>query len=182
MLGRSRSLKRRRGYSVDKGSFPALWFIGFIMYLVIVGRITLYDVVIGAVTGLIASMVFATITIKNPYKPLSFKRIFIGLAYIIYYLFVIEPKQHINVAKMIIGVKKIYPGIVAIHYDYKSDYATVAAANSITNTPGTVVVDIDPEKKTYYVHWLEAYTRIEEEAWRRILGSYDEWIKRIFEG
>ncbi len=165
-----------------QGSFIVVWFTGFILYLIYVSRITLYDIIIGLVTGFTSALVVSDLLVSKPGKVLSIKRILKGFLFIIYYLFVIEPKCHLNVSAMILGLKKYKPDIVSVPYDYSSEYSIAAAANSITNTPGTVVVDVDEENKIYYVHWLEAYTREPNTIRKVILGSYDEWIKEIFEG
>jgi len=36
----------------------------------------------------------------------------------------------------------------------RSDFALVTLANSITLTPGTITIDVDPEKGRYTVHAL----------------------------
>jgi len=160
----------------------AIWIAGLAVYLAIVGRITLYDFVVGSLISLIAGLIFGTKIIENPGKIFSPRRIFYAIAYMVYYLFVVEPICHFKVATMILGIRKYKPGIVVIDYDYKSEYAVAAIANSITNTPGTVVVDIDPAKKKYYVHWLEAYSLDPMKAWHEIVSQFDKWIKQVFEG
>jgi len=160
----------------------AIWIAGLVIYLVMVGRFTLYDLAIGSLVSLIAGLLIGVEIIEKPGKIFSLKRIFYGIAYILYYLFIIEPICHFKVTAMILGLRKYKPGIVVIDYDYKSDYAITAIANSITNTPGTVVVDIDPSEKKYYVHWLEAYSLDPMKAWREIVSKFDKWIREIFEG
>lgn len=155
---------------------------GIVIYFVIVARFTLYDITASIVISLIASVIVGELVAENPWKMLSPRRICFAVAYIIYYLFVIEPRCHLNVAAMILGLKPYKPDIVPVPYSYETDYGVAAAANSITNTPGTLVVDIDPDEKIMQVHWMEAVTRDPVETYRRILGIFDKWIKRIFEG
>jgi multicomponent Na+:H+ antiporter subunit E len=46
------------------------------------------------------------------------------------------------------------PLFVRIPYTTKTDFGTALYANSITLTPGTVTVDIDPEKHEMIIHCL----------------------------
>ncbi len=157
------------------------WISSIFLYSIIVGRFTLYDLMVSIIVASIVTLLLGSETLSSTLKPLSPARWFYALAYIIYYLFYIELKNHLNLALMIIGAKKYVPAIVELDYDYSSEYAVVAAANSITNTPGTIVVDLDQENKKYYIHYMEATTRDKEILFRRILSPFDKWIKRIFE-
>jgi multicomponent Na+:H+ antiporter subunit E len=50
--------------------------------------------------------------------------------------------------------RPIDPCLVRVPYTTKTDLGTVIYANSITLTPGTVTIDIDPQKKEFLVHCL----------------------------
>jgi len=161
--------------------FIPVWIAGLIIYLVIVARITLYDILVGLAASLVAALIVGGETVSKPSKIFSPKRILYGLAYILYYLFVIEPKCHIRVAKMILGLEKPRPGLVWIPYKYSSDYSVAGLADSITNTPGTLVVDIDEEKNRMLVHWLDHKCVSTDKAWREIASGFDKWIRKVFE-
>ncbi len=155
---------------------------GIAVYFIMVARFTIYDLIASIIISLIASVIVGDLVAEKPWKIVSPKRICSAIAYILYYLFVIEPRCHLNVAAMILGLKPYKPDIVPVPYSYGTDYAVAAAANSITNTPGTLVVDIDPDERIMHVHWMEAVTKDPVETHRRILRVFDKWIKRIFEG
>lgn len=159
-----------------------VWLAGFILYFVIVPRVTTFDFFVAFLASLTASLVFAEVCVSKPSKLFSLKRLFSGLAFILYYLFYIEIKAHLEVCAMIFNPKTIRPAIVKIPFDYLSEYSIAAAANFITNTPGTLTVDVDEENRIYYVHWLRAITYEPKEAWRFILAPFDRWVKRMFEG
>ncbi len=160
----------------------SLWVLGVLVYFVMVARFTLYDLMVACTVSLIAAVVAGKGVVEKPSKLFSIKRWFYAIAYMVYYLFIVEPRCHLRVASMILGLRDYYPGIVEVSYDYETDYAVTAVANSITNTPGTVVVDLDTSRKTYLVHWLEAYRREPRVVWEEIVYPFDKWIKRIFEG
>lgn len=48
----------------------------------------------------------------------------------------------------------IDPCVVTIPYTTQSDLGTALYANSITLTPGTVTIDVDPERRTMTIHCL----------------------------
>jgi multicomponent Na+:H+ antiporter subunit E len=53
---------------------------------------------------------------------------------------VITPKHH------------MHPAIIAVDLDTVSDLQTTVLANFITLTPGTLSLDVSPDRKTLYVH------------------------------
>ncbi len=164
-----------------RARYIAVWLAGIFIYFLIVARITLFDLVVAPIISMVAALIMGGEVVKKPYKAFSPKRWLYGLAYMLYYLLIVEPTCHLRVASMVLGLRDYRPDIVEVSFDYRTDYAIAATANSITNTPGTIVVDIDPRNKKYYVHWLEAYTRDPRVAREKIISVFDKWIKRIFE-
>jgi multicomponent Na+:H+ antiporter subunit E len=53
---------------------------------------------------------------------------------------VITPKHHMR------------PAIIAVPLDTRTDFQTTILANFITLTPGTLSLDVAPDRKTLYVH------------------------------
>jgi len=68
-----------------------------------------------------------------------------------------------------------------VPYGVNSEYSIVSIANSITNTPGTVVVDIDEDRKFFYVHWIDAQAFDDQEARRTVSEVFEKELSRIFE-
>ena len=59
----------------------------------------------------------------------------------------------VDVAKRILGILPIDPRIVEFDTPMlKSDFAMLAFATSVTLTPGTVTILVDPEKRRYTCH------------------------------
>ena len=115
-------------------------------------------------------------------KILDPKRIYYLVRYFIKYMFIIEPRAHIDVIKRIISPHMpINPGIVAIPYGVKTDYAILTIANSITNTPGTVTVDVDRDSKLLFVHWIDVKAVEPEECRRIISREFEENAEKIFD-
>ncbi len=165
---------------------PLSWFVvtvlAFIAYIVFTGSVTPYDIVTGLAVSLVVGGLFATVTVENPSKVFNPARWAYLIAYALYYFFVAEVKSHLDVMYRILHPKMpVRPGIVRVPYDVETDYAVTAVANSITNTPGTVVVDIKPEKKTFYVHWINVETTDPYEARKKISLAFEQYAKKVFD-
>lgn len=57
------------------------------------------------------------------------------------------------------------PGVIAVPLDVKTDAEIVLLANLITLTPGTLSLDLSPDRKTLYVHVM--YIDEDDEQARR---------------
>jgi multicomponent Na+:H+ antiporter subunit E len=55
----------------------------------------------------------------------------------------------------IMPLSRIRPGIVAVPLEPMSDAAVTLLANLITLTPGTLSVELSPDRRTLYVHAME---------------------------
>ncbi len=154
----------------------------FIVYIVFTGAITPYDIITGVLVSIVIGIITANIVISNPYKPFDPRRWAHTIVYTLYYFFVAEVKAHIDVIKRILSPKMpINPGIVKIPIRVNSDYAITAVANSITNTPGTVVVEIDENGKYFYVHWIDVKRIDEEGAYRSISYIFEKYASKVFD-
>ena len=76
-------------------------------------------------------------------------------------------------------VSSLSPGIVAVPLDLKSDAGITVLANLITLTPGTLSLDVSPDRTTLYVHAL----RVEDlDAFRReVKEGFERRVKEVFE-
>ncbi|MFV3129317.1 Na+/H+ antiporter subunit E [Niveispirillum sp. KHB5.9] len=85
-----------------------------------------------------------------------FRRLWGGSAYALWLakeIFVSSWK----VAKAVLGMgDPIRPAIIAIPLDAKSDFEITLFACSITLTPGTLTLDIAPDRRTLYIHAMFA--------------------------
>ena len=58
----------------------------------------------------------------------------------------------IDVTKRVFGMLEIDPQVIEFDTTLRSDFALVTFANSITLTPGTITIDVEPERGKYLVH------------------------------
>jgi multicomponent Na+:H+ antiporter subunit E len=73
---------------------------------------------------------------------------------------------------------RIRPAIVEIKTDLKSPMGRLALANTITLTPGTLVVDIKDD--SLFVHWINISTTDPVEATEAISGRFEKYLKVIY--
>jgi len=162
-------------------SIPAA-ILSFIIYLLYTGSIGLFDFITGAVVAIIIGLLTGSIVVKNPGKTLSIRRYILMIIYVIWYFLVAETRAHLDVIKRALHPKMpLNPAIIKVPYNVNTDYAMVLIANSITNTPGTVVVDLDYDNKHFFVHWIDAKTSDPLKARKIISSKFEEFAKKIFD-
>lgn len=99
---------------------------------------------------------------------------FIGLAWI----FLVElVKANIAVFRQVAKPTVNPPsGIVAYPLEVKSDWGITVLANLITLTPGTISMEVSPDRKTLYIHALEA-----DDPQSVVEGIKEAFEKRVLE-
>lgn len=157
---------------------PSVFLLVFAIYIVFTGSASLYDLFTGLVVAAVASVAVGEYVVKSERKALDPRRWFFAALYFLKYTFVIEAKAHWDVIK-ILFTGKYRPGIVRVPIDVKSSYAKLLVVSSITNTPGTVVVDA--RDKYLYVNWINVVSESPEEARKHISLEFEEYARKIFE-
>ncbi|ANF22470.1 Na+/H+ antiporter subunit E [Thermococcus piezophilus] len=160
-----------------RGVIPTA-LLAFITYILFTGSATPYDLATGAIIAIAVGLLMGKFLVKNDAKALNPVRWLWAVIYFLWYMLVAETKAHLDVMARILS-GKYEPGIVRAPINVKTDYAKTLVANSITNTPGTVVVDMD--EKYLYVNWIDTSTEDPEEARSEISADFEKFTKRIFE-
>lgn len=76
-------------------------------------------------------------------------------------------------------VSSLSPGIVAVPLDVKSDAGITVLANLITVTPGSLCIDVSPDRRTLYIHALHVE---DPDAFRReVKDGFEKRVKEVFE-
>ncbi len=159
-----------------------LMLLSFIVYIVFTGSVRLYDIVTGVIVAAVIGLITANVVVSNPLKAYSISRLRWLIQYVFHYFLVSEVKAHLDVIKRALSPRMpINPGIVRVPYRVVSDYAEALVACSITNTPGTVVVDLDKDKRMFYVHWIDVKTVDPEKARLEISSLFEKYAKNIFD-
>ena len=142
------------------------------------------EVVAGLVLSFIVSMIaghFLITTEKS--KPLHL-RIFSSVKY--FFVFLLElMKANIHVAYIVLHpMLPIKPGIVKVKTNLSKDSARTMLCNSITLTPGTMTVDINPDTNEIYIHWIDVVSKDPhdcEENTKNISLVFEKLLMEVFE-
>lgn len=152
-----------------------------IVYIVYTASYNWLEALLGFAVGLFAAYMFLSDMVTDVSK-LSLRRALWAIYYLLKYFTVVELKAHLGLVKIVLSRRPVYrPAIVKVPFNYSSKYTVVAVANSITNTPGTVVVDVDEDEKAYFVHWINAVAESREEARKAIVGDFEKELVNVFE-
>ena len=151
----------------------------FIVYMLMVGKITHDEIIVGSIVALLISITYPSITGDRTFKWFNPKRYLYLLIYIPVFLWEMI-KSNFDVARRVVTPSlPIKPGIVKIKTRLKSPAGKLFLANSITLTPGTLTVDI---KNDYlYIHWIEVKDEGIEKATKDIASKFEKYLEVIFD-
>jgi len=158
-----------------------LFIVLFIVWLFLTcpfSPLNMQDISAGLAVALIVT-VFLRVNTTSPRKYFELKRYFWGIGYIpvlIYYMVLANLDVLYRVLHPDMPIK---PGIVKIRTKLTDRLARTILCNSITLTPGTMVIDIVDD--LIYVHWINVSEKSISEATEKIAGPFERILKRIFE-
>jgi len=156
----------------------AVMILCFIIYILFTGSATLYDLATGLLVSIAVGLLVGGYVVNRDARAFNPFRWLWMLVYFLKYITIIEIKAHLQVIKLLF-TGKYEPGIVRVPIDVKTNYAKLLVASSITNTPGTVVVDLDD--KYLYVNWIDVVTEDPHEAKKHISLEFENYAKKIFD-
>jgi len=158
--------------------FAWLFGITLVLWLALTSQLNLPELISGCVVCLVVSLLAARIYSTLGLPPLSIKRIFFSLVYIIVLLTEII-KANFDVAYRVLHPRMpIKPGIVVIKTSLKSDIAKLVLANSITLTPGTFTLDVIGDE--LLIHWINVED-VDVEVATNIIGErFEKYLRVIF--
>lgn len=89
-------------------------------------------------------------------------------------------KSSVGVAIIVLSPwRKLVPAIIAFPLQLRSDAEITLLANMITLTPGTLSMDVSDDRKTLYVHAIDAPDP--DAVVADIRASFEERIRRVFQ-
>lgn len=158
--------------------FLNLWLTLMLIWVIANGTLAVDTLITGVVVCAAIAMAFA-----------SFARVYSVIRWspkvIIYYLmyfsvFLVElTKANLNVMRLVFSPRiDIEPGIVEIKTSLKSPIGRLALANSITLTPGTLVVDIKDD--SLFIHWINVSATDPVAATEEISARFEHYLKVIY--
>lgn len=142
------------------------------------------EIIAGIIISFIVSLVaghFLVTTVKS--RPLLLRIIYFIRYFTVFTWEMI--KANLHVAYIVIHpLLPVNPGIVKIRTHLTKDSARTILADSITLTPGTMTVDINPEKNELYIHWIDIKSRNPydvNENTENISVIFENILKEVFE-
>jgi multicomponent Na+:H+ antiporter subunit E len=138
------------------------------------------ELIIGAVLAVVVGAVLRNRFIGKDLRMLNPRRWFTFIAYLFPFFFAMA-KANIDVAYRVI-TGRINPAIVRINPNLKTDMSVTILANSITLTPGTLSVEVDPKTNELYVHWINIDPKVLKDMprdYHPICQSFPDWARRI---
>ncbi len=134
-------------------------------------------ILLAAVVTMIAGKFFITTQKQRGYP----HRFVAALKYFIKFLWEMI-KANFHVAFIVLHPRlPIKPGIVKITTKLTKDSAITILTNSITLTPGTLTVDINPDSKEIYIHCIEVHSTSVQENTQQIGQRFEHILAEVFE-
>ncbi len=156
--------------------------LSFIIYVTYTGSLRLYDIFTGVLVALIVGILTSSLLVEDWRKSISLRRFSNLVRFALRYFFIDEVKAHLLLIRLSLSPKlDLRPAIVKIPIKTRDDYGITLVSLSITNTPGTVVIDLNKEKGNIYVHWIYAKTTEPEESYKEVSKVFDEYALKIFD-
>jgi len=158
--------------------FLNLWLTLMLIWLTANGTLAQDIVIAGAVISTVIALIFAAFSEVYSVIRWSPKVIFYYLMYLCVF-FIELVKANLNVLRLVFSPRiDIHPGIVEIKTTLKSPIGRLALANSITLTPGTLVVDIIDD--SLFIHWINVSSSEPVTATEEISSRFEKYLKVIY--
>ncbi len=114
----------------------------------VTGSLTLGNLIIGYIIGYGALWVTRFLYGETDY----FERVFKILGLVGFFLYDLLMSSLRVLWDVLTPELKTQPGIIAVPLDAETDTEILLVANLITLTPGTLSLDVSPDRRTLYVH------------------------------
>ncbi|MCG6937318.1 MAG: Na+/H+ antiporter subunit E [Gammaproteobacteria bacterium] len=158
--------------------FINLWMTLLLIWVIANGTLATDTLITGIVISAAIALAFAIFSRVYSVIRWSPKVIFYYLMYL--GVFISElVKANINVMRLVFSPRiNIKPGIVEIKTELESSIGRLALANSITLTPGTLVVDIKGD--SLFIHWIDITATDPVAATEAISARFEKYLKVIY--
>jgi len=158
--------------------FLNLWLTLLLIWLIANGTLATDSVLTGVVITAAIALAFATYSRVYSVIRWSPRVIYTYLLYLGVFLYELV-KANLNVMRYVYSPHiDIHPGIVEIRTGLRSPIGRLALANSITLTPGTLVVDMQGD--SLFIHWINVTATDPVAATQEIAGRFEKYLKIIY--
>jgi len=158
-----------------------VFIFSFLVWIALTSIRDLQEVVAGLIVAALVSIVAGKFLITSEKSEHIVKRFFSAIKYLFKFLWEMA-KANLHVAYIVIHPKlPIKPGIVKIKTKLTKDSAITVLTNSITLTPGTLTIDVNPETRELYIHWIDVESTDVEKNTKTIGGKFEKLLMEVFE-
>lgn len=161
-----------------------VFILSVLVWIALTDIKNIQELLVGILLSLLISIVagqFLVTTEKTRNPVLRF------ISFLKYFVrFILEMvKANIHVAYIVAHpMLPIKPGIVKVKTKLDKDSARTVLCNSITLTPGTMTVDINPDENEIYIHWIDVVSKDPkntEENTKIISEKFESILTEVFE-
>lgn len=139
------------------------------------------EVLVGVILSVVVSLIAGHFLITSEKQKGLLHRILFAVIYIIKFIWEMV-KANVHVAYIVIHPNvPIKPGIVKIRTNLKKESGITVLTNSITLTPGTLTIDVNPKKQELYIHWIDVLTTDVDKATEQIGSKFEKLLMEVFE-
>ena len=171
----SRPMQKTRNITLQ---FLNLWMTLLLIWVIANGTLAFDVLITGIVISAAIALAFASFARVYSVVRWSPKVIFYYLMYLGVFLLELT-RANLNVMRLVFSPHiEIEPGIVEIQTELKSPIGRLALANSITLTPGTLVVDIKGD--SLFIHWINVSATDPVAATQEISARFEKYLKVIY--
>ncbi len=160
-----------------------VFVLAFLVWLALTAKGGVQELVSGFVVALLVTLIAGRFAFaEGPPAARGLVRR-LAVAFLYFWKFLWEMiKANVHVASIVLRPGcPIKPGIVKIKTGLRRDVALTILGNSITLTPGTFTVDIDPENRVLYIHCIEVGSTDLEENTKIIGQRFEALLTEVFE-
>jgi len=158
--------------------FLNLWLTLLLIWLIANGTLATDSVLTGVVITAAIALAFAAFSRVYSVIRWSPRVIYTYLLYLGVFFHELV-KANLNVMRYVYSPHiDIRPGIVEIRTSLRSPIGRLALANSITLTPGTLVVDMQGD--SLFIHWINVTATDPVAATQEIAGRFEKYLKVIY--
>jgi multicomponent Na+:H+ antiporter subunit E len=158
--------------------FLNLWLTLLLIWMIANGTLATDTVLTGVVITAVIALVFAAFSRVYSVIRWSPRVIYTYLIYLGVFLYELV-KANLTVMRYVFSPRiDIRPGIVEIKTNLRSPIGRLALANSITLTPGTLVVDMQGD--SLFIHWINVTATDPVAATQEIAGRFEKYLKVIY--
>lgn len=173
MGGREKMSRGERGFAII-----VTFCIMFLFWLILSGLFDVFHLIAGVICSAIVASISHGLLVKGKSRKVLLKSLK-HLLYIPWQLWQIV-LANFDVAYRVLHPKMpIDPRVIEFETSLRGDFALATLANSITLTPGTITIFVEPEKGKFWVHALakehaDAHL-VDKTMQRKVADVFMEW-------